>query len=344
MRAFVKIALIGCGRAGRIHARNFAGRVPGARLVAVADPVEDAARAVADEFGADSWYTDYREMLEDAAVDAVVVVTPTKYHREIVVAAAAAGKHVLCEKPMAMSADECRAMIDATDSAGVKLQIGFMRRFDEGFRAAKASIDAGVIGEVVLVKSLTHGPSTPQDWMYDIGASNGPLAEVSSHDIDTVRWFSGSEIVELHAIAGNYRCADARGRYPDFYDTVVVNARLANGKQAVIEGAVAVAYGYDARVEILGTRGTLFVGGVEENRVTAVTPAGGVQSAAVKSWRTLFTDAYEAEDVSFVQAIRSDTQPEVTGLDGLRAVEIVNAGNDSIRTGRPVTLGASVVR
>ena len=124
-------------------------------------------------------------------VDAVVVVTPTSLHREVVLAAAKAGKHVLCEKPMAMDVRECDDMIDACARASVKLQIGFMRRYDESFRAAKERVDAGEIGEVVLVKSLTHGPSVPQEWMYDIAKSNGPLAEVNSHDIDAARWFTG---------------------------------------------------------------------------------------------------------------------------------------------------------
>ena len=176
---------------------------------------------------------DYRDALRDGAVDAVVVATPSAWHCEIVVAAAQAGKHVLCEKPMAMHAAECDRMLDATGQAGTTLQIGFMRRFDAGFVAAKQRVDAGEIGRVVSVKSLTHGPTIPKPWMYDIGTSNGPLSEVNSHDIDTVRWLSGSEFEEVYAIAGNYRSPDARERFPDFYDNVILTARLANGCKAV---------------------------------------------------------------------------------------------------------------
>lgn len=197
----IGIAVIGAGRAGLIHARNLAARVPGARLVAIADPVEDACRTAAAELRIARYHLDYREVLRDEEIHAVVVVTPTVVHRDIVVAAARAGKHIFCEKPMAMNVSECREMIEAARAARVKLQIGFMRRFDPSFVAAYDAIRNGAIGDIVLVKSLTHGPSVPQPWMYDIGKSNGPLAEVSSHDIDTLRWFSGSELEEVYAIA-----------------------------------------------------------------------------------------------------------------------------------------------
>lgn len=321
-----------------IHGRNFARHLSGAVLTAVADPSEDALESARKELGDVALYTDYSRLLREAPVDAVVVVTPTDLHVDVVTKAAAAGKHVLCEKPMAMTVHECRRMITACADAGVKLQIGFMRRFDRGFRYAREQIEAGAIGEVVLVKSLTRGPSKPQPWMLDIGKSNGPLAEVSSHDIDTLRWFAGSDITEVYAIAGNYRSGFAASEYPDFYDNVLVTSRFADGKQGLIEGAVYVKYGYDARAEILGTEGVLFVGGLGAERVQVVSHRHGAVSPVVESWRTLFLEAYLDEDRSFVDCIRKDTEPEVTGYDGLQAVQVVNAGNQSIREGRPVEI------
>lgn len=259
--ASVGIAVVGAGRAGMIHARNFAsGSIADAELVAIAEPVEEALDKVCRELPIRRACSDYREVLADSTIDAIVVAAPSAYHCDIVVAAARAGKHILCEKPMAMNAAECDAMLAAVERAGVKLQIGFMRRYDAGFVAARQRIEAGEIGRVVLVKSLTHGPTTPKPWMYDIRQSNGPLSEVNSHDIDTVRWFSGSEFEEVYAIAGNYRSPDARQLYPDFYDNVVLSARLANGMQGSITGAQGVQYGYDARCEILGEKGLITVG------------------------------------------------------------------------------------
>jgi myo-inositol 2-dehydrogenase/D-chiro-inositol 1-dehydrogenase/scyllo-inositol 2-dehydrogenase (NAD+) len=218
----------------------------------------------------------------------------------------------------------------------VKLQLAFMRRYDESFRAAKERVDAGEIGDVVLVKSLTHGPSVPQEWMYDIAKSNGPLAEVNSHDIDAARWFMGSEIEEVYALGGNFRCPQARGAYPDFYDNVAMICRFAGGRQGFIDGAVSVGYGYDARMEIVGTRGVLFVGRREQDSVVSCSAERGMTRTFVKSWRTLFTEAYAAEDQDFVDCILDDREPLVRGIDGRMAVAVVNAGNRSIVERVPV--------
>jgi len=333
----VNVCVIGTGRAGMIHARNFAGRVSGARLVALCDPEPAALERAADELGVEKTFQDYRQVAEDRSIDAVVVVTPTVSHRTIVCAVAEAKKHVLCEKPMAMNERECIEMNDAAEKQGIKLQIGFMRRFDESFRYAKRQIESGAIGDVVLVKSVTHGPSVPQPWMYDIAKSNGPLAEVSSHDIDALHWYSGSYISEVYAIAGNYRSPDARETFPDFYDNVVMTARFSSGAQGVLDGAQGVRYGYDSRVEILGTKGIVHVGRNQEHSVLTVSPEG-INSPYVQSWRTLFLDAYREEDKAFIASIANDTQPLVTGRDGLEAVRVVCAGNTSIRERRPVTI------
>lgn len=334
----IGVCVVGAGRAGMIHAANFRRNVPHARLVAVVDPSGEAARRAAEELELETYYTDYRLALEDERIHAVIIVTPTIYHRDLAVAAAKAGKHVLCEKPMAMNEAECDDMIAACEAAGVKLQVAFMRRFDASFLEAKRRIDAGMIGEVVLIKSLTRGPSVPQEWMYDLAKSNGPLAEVNSHDIDTLRWLSGAEIASVYAVAGNYRCRKAAERYPDFYDNVVLTASFANGMQGLVDGAVSVQYGYDARVEVLGTEGVLFIGEQSDKSFMLAGKNRELVSPFMSSWRSLYKEAYLAEDTHFVRSILEETAPRVTGMDGKRAVQVVNAGNISIREGRPVRL------
>jgi predicted dehydrogenase len=239
---------------------------------------------------------------------------------------------------MAMTVEECQEMNRAVQEHGVVLQVGFMRRFDDGFQAAAEAIERGDIGPVVQVKSLTHGPSVPQPWMYDLKASNGPLAEVNSHDIDTLRWFTGSDFQEVYAVAGNYRCPEARERFPDFYDNVSMVARFRNGMQGFIGGAVAVGYGYDSRVEVLGTRGLLSVGRQEHHATVTCTPEGQIRRPFVKSWRNLFMEAYAEEDRDFARAVADHRPPRVSGRDGMMAVQVVEAGNRSIREGRPVSL------
>jgi myo-inositol 2-dehydrogenase/D-chiro-inositol 1-dehydrogenase/scyllo-inositol 2-dehydrogenase (NAD+) len=330
--------VIGLGRAGLIHARNFAAAVPEAELALLVDPNPEALETARREFYSGKCRTDWEGIFSEEKIDAVVVATPTDLHREIVVAAAQAGRHILCEKPMALTGEECGIMIEAVEHGQVKLQLGFMRRFDRNFLDAKERIARGEIGEVVLVKSLTHGPSIPKPWQYDIARSNGPLAEVNSHDIDTLRWFAESEFQTVYAIGGNYRCPDARAEFPDFYDNVVLTARFENGKQGLIGGAVAVRYGYDSRAEIVGTEGVLFMGSLDATNVVSCNARRGSVKSIVPSWRDLFMEAYLAEDRDFVRCIREDRRPRATGLDGKKAVEVVNAGNRSIREKRPVEL------
>jgi predicted dehydrogenase len=337
MEKKIGVCLIGAGRCGMIHGKNFAACIPGAQLVAVSDVSEKGAKEAAMQLGAEKWYTDYKEALKNPQVDAVLIATPTKYHCQIALDAAGAGKHIYCEKPMAMNEDECDQMISAAEENHVKLQIGFIRRFDESFRKAKEIIDSGKIGNVVLVKSQTRGPSTPHEWMYDVEVSNGPLAEVNSHDIDTLRWFTGGEAVSLYAMGGNYRCPDAKNSYPDFYDSVLMSVKMNNGMMGCIDGAQGVQYGYDARVDILGEKGCITIGDLKDTTTITYTKDGR-ESDVASAWIKVFKGAYVEEDKSFIDCIRKDSIPEVTGHDGKMAVGIVKAGNESIRTGQIVFL------
>ena len=177
--------------------------------------------------------------------------------------------------------------------------------------------------------------------MFDLAKSNGTLAEVNSHDIDTLRWFTGSEFDEVYAIAGNYRCPQALPAPPDYYDNVVLSATFKNGMQGLIDGAASVSYGYDARVEVLGTRGVLHIGRLEDTSVLTCVEGEGMNQLPVRSWRHLFREAYEAEDREFVATIAEDRLPRVGGRVGMMAVNVVNAGNESIRTKRPVKVPAA---
>lgn len=339
----INIALIGSGRAGMIHARNFRGSVQNAKIIAVCDPIEETANAAAQELEIDKYYTDYKDVMADETVDAVIVATPTKYHCEIVIAAAAAHKHILCEKPMAMTVEECNCMDEAAKKNGVILQLAFMRRFDASFIAAKKMIDAGEIGDVVMVRSNTRGPSIPKPWMYDISKSNGPLAEVNSHDIDSLRWFTGGDFKTVFAIGGNYRCPDAKEDFPDFYDNVVLNASFTNGCQGIIDGAQGVLYGYDARCEILGTKGCIYLGNTKENSVTLCRSTMQKSEEYINSWKYLFREAYLEEDCDFTAAVLENRAPKVTAYDGKMAVLTVNAGNLSIKEKRIVEIKGDIL-
>jgi len=334
----LRFCLIGTGRAGLIHARNLARRIPEARLEALCDVNETSLRQAAEEFGVATRFTDYRQAVASPEIDAVVIVTPTFLHCPIACQAAEAGKHVFLEKPMAVTVEECVAINAAVARGGVKLQLGFMRRFDEGFLRAKAILDSGELGRVMVIKSTGRGPGLPPPWIYDLKKSNGIIAEVNSHDLDSLRWFTGSEVVRVYAEGANFKCDDARADWPDFYDNVSASFRFADGAIGTVDGACPAGYGYDARVEILCEKGALFVGYTAQPGMTKVTVDGQVAGQAVKSWRNLFKDAYLAEMEHFVSCVLGDKTPCVTGNDGLKAVEMVVSVNQALRTAAPVHL------
>ena len=330
--------LIGAGRAGLVHAKSLTRRIRGSELVALCDASHQTLEAAGEQLGIDARYSDFREAVRRDDFQAVIIVTPTFLHREIASAAAEAGKHVFLEKPMALTVDECRQINRAVEKAGVKLQIGFMRRFDASFIQAKEILDSGEMGRVMVIKSTGRGPGLPPPWIYDVGSSNGILAEVNSHDFDSVRWLADSDICRVYAEAANFKCPEAKDEYPQFYDNAVANLRFENGTLGVIDGTCPCHYGYDARVEILCENGVLQIGSTQQHGLTKVQRDGNVVGKAVKSWRNLFKDAYVAEMEHFIECVAEDKPPRVTGLDGLKAVEAVVAANQSIMQGRPVDL------
>jgi len=334
----VKVCVVGVGRAGMVHATNFKNNVPGASLVAIVDADLELAEKRAKDLSVDLFFSDLRQALERAEIDAICITTPTFTHAEIAIAVAKAGIHIFCEKPMALTLREAEEMIRAADEAGVKLQMGFMRRFDPAFRAAKERIEGGEIGSPMLVRSLTRGPGLPPRWACDLRTSNGMLAEVNSHDFDTIRWLAESEFERIYAEANTLKCFDLKEEFPGFYDNAIVSLRLKNGTLGIIEGGCPVDYGYDARAEVLGSEGVILIGELQEMAVVSCTKKSGLVASNFRGWRERFREAYIAEARHFVECIIKEEEPAVTGEDGKRALEGVLAANRSIETGRPVDL------
>lgn len=332
----VRICLIGGGRVARVHGTNLKDQIPSSEVVAVVDAREDVAEALASDLKVSSVFTDYREALRWDRFDAAVVTTPTFTHQEITTALARADKHIFCEKPMAVDLAEADSMIDACEESGVKLQIGFMRRFDPEFRQAKEKVRKGEIGQLLLVKSTGRGPGLPPEWALDVKKSGGMLAEVASHDFDSLMWFADSRLETVEAIAANYRCPQLTESYPHFYDTSVVMGTFGNGKMGIVDMSCPVHYGYDARVELLGSEGVMFIGGIQGRDLTVCTRNKGVREPQYLSWRDRFKEGYIAEMQHFIHCIIENSPPFVGGEEGRESLAAVIASNRSIRIGEKV--------
>jgi myo-inositol 2-dehydrogenase/D-chiro-inositol 1-dehydrogenase/scyllo-inositol 2-dehydrogenase (NAD+) len=307
-------------------------------VTAICDPSRDIAAELAREYGVGLVCETLDEALERGTYDGVVITTPTFTHHPIALTAVAAGLHVHLEKPMAMNLLECAEISRAAEHAGVVMQIGFMRRFDPEFVAGEELLRSGEVGEPMIIKSLTHGPGLPPPWANDIRTSNGMIAEVNSHDLDTISWFAGSEPLDVHARVANFKGAQRGVTSAHFYDTLVATVTFQSGAIATVAGVCPADYGYDARVEVTCTGGMLQVGDTGPGGLAHI--VAGVPSrveSVYRSWRDRFAGAYIREMVAFVDAM--DGAPvRVGAADGTRAVAMVLAGTLSMLERRTVAL------
>ena len=335
----LRFCLIGAGRAGMVHARNVALELKNAELTAIVDSQAAVLEERGRELGVRNLFTHLGDALETRLFEAVIIVTPTFTHRDIVVACAEAGKHVFCEKPMAIRVAEAQDMNRAVEEARVKLQIGFMRRFDPAFRKARELVEGGELGEVMLIKSVGRGPGLPPPWTYNVAESNGLLGEVNSHDFDSTRWLAGSEYRRVYAEAVNRKVPELEAEHPDFYDNVACTVRFANDVIGTIDGTCPVGYGYDARTEIVLSKGLISIGETRGEALFSCDLEGVIRQSAHKSWRNRFKEGYLDEMKSFIDSVLKDRPTLVTGKDGQAAVAAVVAANESVRTGKPVEIG-----
>jgi myo-inositol 2-dehydrogenase / D-chiro-inositol 1-dehydrogenase len=327
------IALIGAGRIGTNHAAIVARQVSGARLVAVADPVEIAAKRLAAELDADA--VDVETLLGRSDVDGVLITAPARSHTDLVVAAAAAGKHVFCEKPMAVTLADADRAIAAAEQAGIVLQVGFNRRFAPAFAAARAAIDAGRIGTPQLLRSLTRdpGPFTADPALIPQWTI---FFETLIHDFDTLCFLNpGAQPVSVHAFADALVAADARDS--GHLDTAVVTIRFDNGAIATAEASFSALYGYDVRGEAFGSAGMVTAG---TSRTTDMTlyDAGGIHVDTARSDTALLHAAYAGELTAFVEAGRSGGPSPVPGAAARTALAVALAAIESVETGTAVAL------
>ncbi len=334
MSSSVNVVVIGTGRIGRMHAEHLAFRIPEANLLAVADPRLDAARACAEACRITRAVGDYRELLEDPAVEAVIICSATNTHAQIIEEAAAAGKHIFCEKPIALDLASIDRALAAVERAGVVLQVGFNRRFDPNFKRAREVVASGEIGTPHLLRITSRDPAPPP--LDYIKVSGGIFLDMTIHDFDMARYLMGEEVVEVYA-TGSVLIDPAIGEAGDL-DTAVVTLRFASGAIGVIDNSRQAVYGYDQRVEVFGSAGAVTVfNNTPYNAV--VSKADGVHGPTpLYFFLERYTDSYIAEMRAFLDSVRTGSPPPVTGMDGRIPVVMGMAARKSVEEGRPVRL------
>ena len=345
----VRIGLIGSGWMGAFHAESIARRVPDAVLAAIADLNVESAQALAASLGTTKVTASAEDILADPAIDAVIIASPARFHAALTSKAAAAGKHVFCEKPAAQDLEELDAALAAVEAAGVHFQIGFNRRYADDFQAAKKDLAAGTAGTPQLLRSLTRDPGTGS-----IPNAAGVPAwtiflETLIHDFDTLNWFNeGAEPVEVYAVAD--ALVEPALRDQGFLDTAVVTVRYSNGAIAVAEANFSALYGYDVRGEVFGSKGMVQAGRSTETAARRYT-ADGLSADTPRLNVELFRQAYTDELADFTAAVRSrrDGTPPPSAdftltpgpADARRALAMALACIDSVKQGAPAAVPAA---
>ncbi|MEZ4862341.1 MAG: inositol 2-dehydrogenase [Caldilineaceae bacterium] len=334
MTTTVKLGLIGAGRIGRVHAESITRRLSGAKLVAVSDLFAEAAQRCAADFGIPAVHADPRALLDDPAIDAVVICSSTDTHTRFIMEAAEAGKHIFCEKPIALDLPAIDQALATVDRCGVKLQIGFNRRFDSNFRHLHEVVQRGEIGAPHLVRITSRDPAPPP--ISYIKVSGGIFLDMTIHDFDMVRYLMGSEVEEVYA-AGGVLVDPAIGEADDI-DTAVITLRFANGALGVIDNSRQAVYGYDQRAEVFGSAGAIEAHNKTPHNTVHSTAQRIQQPNPLYFFLERYMDSYAAEMQAFLEAVRNDTPPLVTGIDGRIPVVMGLAAWRSYREGRPVRL------
>lgn len=334
------VGVLGVGEMGQRHAENLRRLAPHAQLIAVADVDAERARRTATGLEIVNSYGSLEAMLECKGLDAVVIATPDKFHAAAVKTAAVAGKDILCEKPLALTLTDAHELLAAVAKAGVRLQVGFMRRYDPAYAAAMKRIEAGEIGIPVIFKSVGRDKDGPPLSAYQSNVNGMLFYGNTIHDFDLARWLMQDEVAEAHA----YTTASIRPEVAQFGDVVasVVNLKFEQGAIGNIESYAQAAYGYDVRTEIVGSKGSILVGSLNRMPTTFLTTHGSTQINADHFLNT-FADAYVAEIQDFVENILENRPLRVTGEDGLKALAIAVAAENSHLHAKPakVLLGSS---
>ena len=329
----IKIGVIGVGRIGKMHIKNIANLRDQFEITAISDPNNPELAQIAEDYHIQKFSKDYHDVLS-GDVDAVVIASSTSTHAEIITAAAKAGKNIMCEKPIDTDIERIKKVLKVVDDSGVILQVGFNRRFDHNFRKIHDYVVDGTIGNPHIIKVSSRDPEPPS---YDyVKVSGGLFSDMMIHDLDMVRYLSNSEVVEVYA-NGAVLVDPEIGKLGDI-DTAIVSLKFANGALGVIDNSRQAVYGYDQRAEVFGSKGQAFSENDKNSNVELDLNDGGHLDKIPYFFIDRYVQAYVDEFKEFYKAIVNQTEPIVTGLDGLRAVQLAQACQKSLETHEPVKL------
>ncbi len=330
----LKIGIIGAGRIGKLHTQNLATRIPQAEIAAIVDRDLKTAQQMASKYHVKCALSDYRKILDDPKIDAVAIFTSTDTHTDLIIAAADAGKHIFCEKPIDQSLERVDKAIAAVRQAGVKCQIGFNQRYDSSIKRVKDLIKTGKIGELQILRITSRDPAPPP--VSFIKSSGGMFLDMTIHDFDMAGHLAGSDVTEVYA-SGGVMVDPLIGKAGDI-DTAVILLKFASGALGTIDNSRKAVYGYDKRVEAFGSGGMVTIANNPANAATYSSAKGVLTDKPTYFFLERYMDSYAAEMSEFVNAVLNDKPISMTAAESRKPVVIALAANKSLRENRPVRI------
>jgi len=331
----VRFGVVGLGNIGALHVDNIQRSIDEGEVIALADTREDVLEQISDRYGVERRYKDYVQLAEDKDVDAVIIALPNFMHHDAVKIFAENDKHIFCEKPMALTLEEADDIVSMTKKYGTKFQVGYNRRFDDGYMKAKELIENGDLGVITLARSNTRDPVPPSGWEKDLKLSGGIFIGTCAHDFDILRWLIGSEPEEIYASRAFLVYEDLKKLgYPD---NVMVMIRFRSGAMAEVDASRNCAYGYDVRTEVFGAKGAVRI--EKEKELDLLIFDEGTAKHDYPYWfASRFAKAYVREIREFAKCILEDTKSPVSADDARAVLEMAMAARKSAESGKPVRL------
>ena len=330
----IGVGVIGAGRIGKLHIEHLVQNIPEVELLSICSLNRPVAESVAQQYNVPMVTTDYNTLLAAPQIDAVLVTSSTNTHVEISQAAAQAGKHIFCEKPISLDLDQIDETLAIVEQAGVKFQVGFNRRFDPSFKRIREAVASGEIGEPHIMRITSRDPAPPP--IEYVKVSGGIFLDMTIHDFDMARYLIGDEVIEVYA-AGDVRVDPKIGEAGDI-DTTVITLKFQNGVIGTIDNSREAVYGYDQRVEVFGSKGMVTAANPPTDTVTFSGSDGTRAASPPYFFVERYKPAFLSELQAFFACIRDDTPPPVTGADGRAPVVMGFAALKSLRENRPVLL------
>ena len=329
----LKVGIIGAGRIGQVHAKSITYHIPQAEILAVSDIYADSAKKLAEELAIPNYYEDYREILSNPEIDAVLICSSTDTHADIAIDAAKAGKHIFCEKPVDLTIEKINAVIKAVNEAGVKLQIGFNRRYDHNFAHIKDLANKGKIGDLQTIKITSRDPEPPP--VSYVKVSGGIFLDMTVHDFDMAR-FIGGEVEELYVNAAVLVDPEI-GKAGDV-DTALVSLKFKSGAIGVIDNCRRAAYGYDQRLEVFGSKGQASASNDTPTQVEFIDENGALTDKPLYFFLERYMASFTAEMNEFIDCVINDKETKTTVYDGLEALKLGLAAKISLAEHRAVKI------